>query len=335
MVKAEKAASHIDNEEEKLFVLEDTNIQMIAQQQMQSMFKSRSERVIPKPSNVPGPGAYDLAFNYRPGKSPSRVTVFEHNLVTERTAPSIPTDSLGYKCTSDNKIEKVRPKVTNGPVPGTYNLRTEVLQDRGITWTTHTTISRKEDDIVGPGPGMYNATVSVRAKAPTSCFNSGFDRFNPKKIKKSHNPGPGDYHTEVRLHRQQSEGHFNSKSIRFPIDKCSNLGPGAYELCKNSLSNNKMSDLMRVGADRKTIFSTIQNKNPGPGEYVARDGMTFELQKVLLRKHNISQFANSRRELFEPKGVEEPGPGAYEPALPKSSSKGNIGYNKVEVVNLK
>lgn len=189
---------------------------------------------------------------------------------------------------------------------------------------------------MGPGPGLYNITNNDTAKAPTSCFNSDSDRFNPKKIKKSHNPGPGDYNTEVRFHRQHSEGHFNSKSVRFPIDKRSNLGPGSYGNPHNPLAMQKAStDSIKVGADRKTIFSNAHNKNPGPGEYIARDGMTFELQKVLLRKHNLSQFANSRREVFEPKEVENPGPGAYEPTLPKSNSKGNIGYNKVEVVNLK
>lgn len=63
--------------------------------------------------------------------------------------------------------------------------------------------------------------------------------------------------------------------------------------------------------------------------------MTFELQKALLRKHNLSQFPNTRREVFEPKELDEPGPGAYDPVLPKNSSKGNIGYKKVEVINLK
>lgn len=46
--------------------------------------------------------------------------------------------------------------------------------------------------------------------------------------------------------------------------------------------------------NRKTIFS-LYDKNPGPGEYIVRDGMTFELQKALLRKHNLSQFPNGKR----------------------------------------
>ena len=44
--------------------------------------------------------------------------------------------------------------------------------------------------------------------------------------------------------------------------------------------------------------------------------MTFELQKALIRKHNISQFPNERREVFECKEYDEPGPGAYNPEKP-------------------
>lgn len=33
---------------------------------------------------------------------------------------------------------------------------------------------------------------------------------------------------DARLYRQYSESHFNSKSVRFAIDKASNVGPGSY-----------------------------------------------------------------------------------------------------------
>jgi hypothetical protein len=44
--------------------------------------------------------------------------------------------------------------------------------------------------------------------------------------------------------------------------------------------------------ERKTIFD-VSDKSPGPGDYLPYSGMTFELQKSLLRKHNSSQFAKT------------------------------------------
>ena len=65
-------------------------------------------------------------------------------------------------------------------------------------------------------------------------------------------------------------------------------------------------------AQRITLFDK-KNPNPGPGEYIPHNGMTFQLQKALLRKHNASQFPNSKRQVFMPQNLEDPGPGNYDP----------------------
>ena len=36
-----------------------------------------------------------------------------------------------------------------------------------------------------------------------------------------------------------------------------------------------------------------------------------------------------------PQNLEDPGPGNYDPEKPKNHQKGNLGYKKAEVVNLK
>lgn len=97
--------------------------------------------------------------------------------------PSIPTDNLGYRCTDENKVEKVAQKQPNIPVPGSYELRTDLVKQTGLAWNKNAVLSRKEDDVILPGPGSYNLIASGH-KAPTSCFNSDSDRFNPKKIRK-------------------------------------------------------------------------------------------------------------------------------------------------------
>ena len=120
--------------------------------------------------------------------------------------PSIPTDNLGYKYTEDNAVEKVMQKKARAPVPGSYEIRTDLIKQTGIAWSINPTISRKEDETVAPGPGAYNLpTERNNPKAPSSCFNSEYDRFNPKKITKVLKPGPGDYIIQDnRLNRQFS-----------------------------------------------------------------------------------------------------------------------------------
>ena len=144
---------------------------------------------------VPGPGSYELRSKYKSNLNKRDQNSFHAStLAVSRkiNPPSIPTDSLGYKCDPNNKVEKVQTKPVNTPAPGTYELRKDLLKQTGLVWTTGQTVSRKEDDPALPGPGHYNFKPG-KAKAPTSSFRSEQDRFNPKKIKKTTQPGPGDY----------------------------------------------------------------------------------------------------------------------------------------------
>ena len=42
--------------------------------------------------------------------------------------PSIPVDNLGFKYDKNNEIQKVKPKPSQAPVPGSYELRKELIK---------------------------------------------------------------------------------------------------------------------------------------------------------------------------------------------------------------
>ena len=94
---------------------------------MNSMFKSRSERIIQNISEIPGPGSYQLRTKYSTIKNKAKNNNEKNYSQSGKkiNPPSIPTDNLGYKCTQDNKIEKVKQKIKNLPVPGSYDIRIE------------------------------------------------------------------------------------------------------------------------------------------------------------------------------------------------------------------
>ena len=118
-------------EDEKIFVIEDKNIQLMQQEKMQSMFKSKSERFMSQTKTVPGPGTYQLRSKYKADQKRKNEISFQASVLgisRKINPPSIPTDSLGYKCDKDNNIEKVEPKVTKPPVPGSYDLRKQLLK---------------------------------------------------------------------------------------------------------------------------------------------------------------------------------------------------------------
>ena len=113
-------------DDDKVFVIEDKNIQLMTQEKMQSMFKSKSERFMNQNKTAPGPGSYELRSKYKSSQKKKEEVSFQASVLgvsRKINPPSIPTDSLGYKCDKDNNIEKVEPKVTKPPVPGSYDLR--------------------------------------------------------------------------------------------------------------------------------------------------------------------------------------------------------------------
>lgn len=95
-------------------------------------------------------------------------------------------------------------------------------------------------------------------------------------------PGPGDYNiVDGKVKRHFSQSHFNSKIPRF-VQKVDTLvpGPGAYEQNVNPILtfNKKVLEGSEKERDpkRKTIFHEKNlSSNPGPGDYIYRQGMTF------------------------------------------------------------
>jgi len=84
-------------------IIEDINVQMLAPQRMNSIFKSGSERIISiNNMDVPGPGSYELRSKYKKFKNNLGETSQSsmHSIIHHKTTnPSIPADSLGYKFT--------------------------------------------------------------------------------------------------------------------------------------------------------------------------------------------------------------------------------------------
>jgi hypothetical protein len=63
--------------------------------------------------------------------------------------------------------------------------------------------------------------------------------------------------------------------------------------------------------------------------------MSYQLQKMLLRKTTTDIMPKEKRRVFENKeSAENPGPGSYQTPAKKAKSSGKL-YKKTEVVNLK
>ena len=172
-------------------------IKEVAQEKMNAIFKSRSERFFSDKKVNPGPGTYDVKskLNVQPKKKKGlNKSNHSTSLLMKKTTPSMPTDSLGYKYDEQDNYEKVQPKETKIPVPGTYDIRTDLIKDNGLAWKQNQSTIKKLDDWANrPGPGAYEFEMSKNKKYVGSCFQSQTNRFEQKKIKKTNQPGPGQY----------------------------------------------------------------------------------------------------------------------------------------------
>lgn len=139
------------------------------------------------------------------------------------------------------------------------------------------------------------------SKSVSSCFASASDRFGRKKLREERAPGPGYYNSDALKKysfNKSTESYFNSKTSRFQRDSANHVGPGEY--FRETQKSHSVSHIKRIvgsnneevgnkSVHRTTIFE-ISNKNPGPGEYKSNYGMTYQLQKMLLRKQATDVF---------------------------------------------
>ena len=99
-----------------------------AQEKMQAIFKSRSERFLSDKKVIPGPGSYDVRSKLKVEREKKRkLSEKDHSLSMnfKKTTPSIPTDNLGYKL-EKNEYKKVDPEERRIPVPGSYEIRKDL-----------------------------------------------------------------------------------------------------------------------------------------------------------------------------------------------------------------
>lgn len=163
-------------------------------------------------------------------------------------------------------------------------------------------MARRESER-NPGPGDYNCQVKG-SKSVSSCFASTSDRFGTGKgIKAVKHPGPGSYNVKGSQNTQKlsfnksNEGYFNSKTARFQKDIIDeSVGPAEYFNSKQKAksvsqfrrtANKEEHEGAHKTVQRGTLFEA-SNKNPGPGEYRANNGMSYQLQKMLLRKQTTN-----------------------------------------------
>ena len=74
----------------------------------------------------------------------------------KKTTPSMPIDSLGYKYDEHENYEKVSGKETRVPIPGSYEIRKDLIKENGLTWKPQQIPIRKLDEWANrPGPGAY------------------------------------------------------------------------------------------------------------------------------------------------------------------------------------
>lgn len=153
------------------------------------------------------------------------------------------------------------------------------------------------------GPGQYDFSSKKLNKKGDKTFSFGKD----EKLKpiKSTTPGPGEYESDFSTFGKNVPGYSMGKSNRTSVfDKSKNnrdhqLGPGYYTT-EPSTGKGKKGYSMN-GSER--VMHSI-NKVPGPGEYEPANYFGKTGYKKGIPQHD-------KRETFQIKNENIPGPGAY------------------------
>lgn len=70
--------------------------------------------------------------------------------------------------------------------------------------------------------------------------------------------------------------------------------------------------MINKSSAQKNTFFNLVNSNPGPGHYKTAQGMSYQIQRMLLKKQATNALPKEPRKVFENKEAEEnPGPGSY------------------------
>lgn len=165
------------------------------------------------------------------------------------------------------------------------------------------------------GPGQYDFSRKKTNKKGDKTFSFGKD----EKLKpiKSTTPGPGEYESDFSTFGKNVPKYSMGKSNRISLfdkskdNKDNKVGPGYYTT-KPSAENSKKGYSMK-GSER--VIHSI-NKVPGPGEYEPTNYFGKTWYKKGIPQHD-------KRETFQIKKENIPGPGAYNTKSDFDSKKKN------------
>jgi hypothetical protein len=185
--------------------------------------------------------------------------------------------------------------------------------------------------IARPSPAAYN--IESHSRRPSSSLAgtapflaTGHPGADSVELRRSaERPGPGSYELNApeMNHIPKSNSAFRSTDTRFRYSQSLSPAPGQYEIPGTVNLDRNPGSFLKSKAERVT--ATILSDNPGVGEYhlpalVGESSNPYPNGNFV--QNSLDRFGKPVNSVHSNEA--RPGPGAYEPNLPKSSYKGMV-----------
>ncbi|XP_064408161.1 O(6)-methylguanine-induced apoptosis 2 [Latimeria chalumnae] len=172
-----------------------------------------------------------------------------------------------------------------------------------------------------PGPGYYNVVHQPIDRSITYCSRNGTGGLASKaaripRNKVKHTPAANAYHMpSVTLSRRDFGLGYSSmfhQPIAVKVDDGKNQtpAPNCYKvsLAYCTKSNNVTAESAFLSKTQRELRPRVTLKGPSPCHYTVKDSITKSSPKIM-----VSSFKSKTSRLFNPNGMQTPGPGAYHP----------------------
>jgi hypothetical protein len=193
----------------------------------------------------------------------------------------------------------------NNPGPGTYELmnRDNSNMNRSAQWkmgSQERLPKMRTTNMLVPGPGNYQISLSNKTTAPRYGFGSGTRDEMKTKLQV---PGPGQYVAKSVIGTEGTKSSMHAKIEYKPIEKTSGdtPGPGNYSL---SFKNKQASPAYKLGTQKRDSGQSKTFQAPSPNKYLPN--MTFTQSSAAKWG-----FGSGKRDEMGAKSL-SPGPGNYE-----------------------